>query len=100
MLVGKTLPKHSIEDVNSYYIIPQDKENSSILERSGNKFQLEEELPIVIDFHVAVIKSSGLYGKKDKVLHKELPPLKPIQPKCYVKQHIRNPRTNKMDKNG
>ena len=41
------------------YIIPQDRENFDIFERIGKKSQLEEEnLP-------------ELYGKKDKVLHKE-----------------------------
>lgn len=37
--------------------------------------------------------------RRTKCYTKNYAPLKPIQPKCYVEQHIKNPRPNKMNKN-
>ena len=75
MLVDKILLKN-IPTSDSYYIIPQDQENIIILKRSAKESQLKEKLPTIIDCDTTIIKSSGLYGKEDKVLLKEPRPIK------------------------
>ena len=77
VLVDKTLLENiPTANGDSYYIIPKDQDNTTVLERSGKQSQLKEILPTVLDCDTSVIKSSGLYGKKDKVLYKEPLPIK------------------------
>ena len=72
MLVDKTLLKNiPTANADSYYIIPKDQDNITVSERSGKESQLKEKIPTLIDCDTFVIKFSDLYGKKDKVLHKE-----------------------------
>ena len=47
--------------------------NFITLERSEKRTQRYEELPV--DCNTSVIQSQGLYGKEDKLSHKELRPI-------------------------
>ena len=77
VLVDKILLKNIPTAVgDSYYIIPKDQDNTTVLERSEKESQLKEKLPTVIDCDKSAIKSSGLYGKKDKGLYKKPRPIK------------------------
>ena len=72
MLVYKSLLKNTpTAKDNSHYIIPRDQEIIDIFERIGKKSQLQKEnLP-------------ELYGKKDKLLHKEPRRIKATEPVNY-----------------
>lgn len=77
VLVNKNLLKNiPTAGGDSYYIILEDQDNITVLERSGTESQLKEKLVAVIDCDTSATKSSGLYWKKDKVLHKEPHPIK------------------------